>query len=847
MQHHAHFPEHALRAADQAVVRLFGDGERGPEPLRIALIGSYAPRSCGIATFTADIRAKLGEHCGEIRIDVYALDDGRGALVYADDIHVIRAETTDDYREAAQIINDRGTDVVWLQHEFGIYGGLDGGLIAELIDRVAAPVVTTFHTVLSAPSESQRAVVCHLLARCARIMVMSQQGRDLMVHIYHARPDSIEIIEHGAPDRPFGISDAARRKLGLAGHCVMTTFGLLGPDKGIEHVIAAMPAILQRHPEVIYRVLGATHPVLLARDGEAYRESLIALALALGVADNIHWDNRFIDGDELLEQLEAADIYITPYLNLAQSTSGTLSYAVALGKAVVSTPYVHARELLADGVGCLIEPRSSCAIAEAVIGLLDQPDELLAMQRRAHARGRRTVWPHFAQASAQLIRRTRAPLHRRAGALVPPGLGAVHAMSDATGMFQHAVGVVPDRRHGYCVDDNARALMLTSLVGSMSEDARLRWATAYAAFVHYAWNPDTRRFRNFMRFDRTWCETAGSDDSNGRSLWALGHTVECSPLADLREWALGLFDEAGVAMGLLHSPRAMAFAALGALAVLRTDPAHGAARAIVQHCGETLERLAQSERRGDWAWFEAVLGYDNPRLCQALIEGGMALGVQAWIDTGLATLIWISDQQTSAQGHFRPIGSESFGEGRASKPFDQQPLEAQAAIEAARSAWLATRDDRWLACAERAYAWFFGMNDRGVIMGDLATGRCRDGITPHGHNRNSGAESILAFQLGHYSLAALRRSGAHEPTTRTDLGDTDERPRPSPDAHSGAAAACGPRTGGAAPVSSWLAGDERTASPRAEPGGGCGGAERGASGPRVLHRPARFPEPSLAD
>jgi hypothetical protein len=291
----------------------------------------------------------------------------------------------------------------------------------------------------------------------------------------------------------------------------------------------------------------------------------------------------------------------------------------------------------------------------------------------------------------------------------------------------------------------------------------------------------------------------------------------------------------------------MAFAALGALAVLRTDPAHAAARALVQHCGDTLERLALRERRGDWGWFEAGLGYDNPRLCQALIEGGMALGMRTWIETGLTTLAWISAHQTSAQGHFRPVGSESFAEARASKPFDQQPLEAQAAIEAACSAWLATRDDRWLAVAERAYAWFLGVNDRGAIIGDLTTGRCRDGVTPRGHNRNSGAESILAFQLGHYSLAALRRACGLEPTTRTDLGDSDERPRASSDAHSGAAVARGPKAGGAAPVSSWLAGDERAAGPRAEPGARRGGAERGASGPRILHRPARFPEPSLAD
>lgn len=784
------FRNRAGAPAGNVVVRLFGEQRRTARPLRIALIGSYAPRSCGIATFTADIREKLALYFPEIHVDVYAMDDANPALTYSNDIRVIRSDSVPDYWQAAQLINERGTDVVWVQHEFGIFGGPDGAFVSELVDRIAAPVVTTFHTVLSAPSDGQRAVIDHLLTRCARIMVMSKHGRDLMERVYHARRDVIEIIEHGAPDRPFGTSAAAKARLGLSGHHVMTTFGLLGPDKGIEHVIAAMPAILQQHPDVVYRILGATHPVLLARESESYREKLMAQAQALGVADHIAWENRFLGIEELLEQLEASDIYVTPYLNLDQSTSGTLSYAVALGKAVVSTPYVHARELLADGVGCLIEPRSPEAIAQAVHGLLAHPDELHATQRRAYDRGRRTIWQHFAQASAQLINRTHTPSPGPVSHTVRPGLGAVFAMSDATGMLQHSIGIVPDRRHGYCLDDNARALMLINVADGLSEAERLRWSTTYAAFVQYAWNDDKRRFRNFMRFDRSWCEDVGSDDSNGRALWALGHCVEHSPLPEIREWAIELFDDVSAAMGMLPSLRSMTFAALGALSVLRTRHDHRAARDMVVHCCETLDRLVQGQRRPDWAWFEAVLGYDNPRLCQALIEGGMALLQQSWVTAGLETLDWISQCQTSAQGHFRPIGSESFDRSGEWTPFDQQPLEAQAAIEAAHSAWLATHDDHWIVLADQAYQWFFGGNDRGVILADLAAGRCRDGVTPRGRNHNSGAESILAFQLGHYSVSALLQSTLMETGTRKELGDTVAGRGPTPDAHSRTEAAC---------------------------------------------------------
>lgn len=799
------------------VVRLFGERGSRSEPLRVALVGSYAPRSCGIATFTADVREKLAAYFPEIRTDVYALDCEGSELVYDPDIHVIRAEHREDYCRAARAINESAADVVWVQHEFGIYGGPDGVLVNELIDRVAAPVITTFHTVLANPSAGQRAIVDHMISRCSRIMVMSRRGRDLMRTIYRARPDTIEIIEHGAPDRPFGTAEAAKARLGLAGRQVLTTFGLLGPDKGIEQAIAALPAIIEQHPGVIYRILGATHPVLLARDGERYREQLMDQAEALGVADHIVWDNRFLGIDDLLEQLEACDIYVTPYLNLAQSTSGTLSYAVALGKAVVSTPYVHARELLADGVGKLIEPHSPESIAEAVNELLASPQALLGLQQRAYERGRRTTWPHFAKASAQLIRAAHAPVPQSVSPLAVPGLGAVWAMSDATGILQHSVGVIPDRRHGYCLDDNARALMLMNVATGLSESEVLRWSTVYAAFVQYAWNGDRGRFRNFMRFDRSWCEDVGSEDSNGRALWAIGHTIEHNRLPELREWAQQLFRDAAEALATLASPRAMAFAALGSLCVLRADRGNTIARTIVKRCCDLLARLVDAERRPDWGWFEAVLGYDNPRLCQALIEGGTLLENDDWLAAGIETLEWISACQTSVQGHFRPIGSESFGDTREWKPFDQQPLEAQAVIEAVHSAWIATRDARWVAFAEQTYQWFFGANDRGVVLADLATGRCRDGVTPRGRNENTGAESILAFQLGHYSLSALLRTMRLANATRRELGDTVEGHGPQPDAHSGTETARGPVAGGAAALSSGLAGDDRAAKSRHEP------------------------------
>jgi glycosyltransferase involved in cell wall biosynthesis len=728
----------------------------------IAMIGTFAPRKCGIATFTKDIVDKLAEFHPEISVDIYALDDRANRQAYEGIAGLIDVTDRQAAMRAAREINASGVEAVWIQHEYGIYGGNEGELICDLVDRLAAPIILTPHTVLGEPSPAQERILKHLVERSSRIMVMSRHSRDVLAGRYHAPHSILEIIEHGAPDRPFGRQDQFKELLGLAGRHVLTTFGLIGPGKGLETMIAAMPAVLRRHPDTVYRIVGATHPQLVAKDGEVYREGLWELASQLGVSQAIDWDNRFLDTEELLEQLEACDIYVTPYPGMQQSTSGTLSYAVALGKAVVSTPYLHARELLANGVGLLVEPGSSASLAAAVISLLDDRDELAALQRRAYDKGRQTIWPRFAQAAAELIEKAVASAPAPSPVAATPGLGAVLAMSDATGIMQHSVGIVPDRLHGYCLDDNARALMLMNVAEGISPEQRMRWSMTYASFIQHAWNEDRRALRNFMSFDRTWCEESGSEDSNGRAFWTLGHTVELSPFEEMRDWAISWYDKVLPAARTMQSPRAAAFVMLGAAARLGIESEHVASRELLESGADMLCRILDRARRPDWLWFEVVVGYDNPRLSQALIEAGGACDRPDWTKAGLDTLEWIVEMQCSANGQFRPVGSESFGKAGSILPFDQQPLEAQAAIEACASAYRATGDSRWLAHAERAWRWFFGANDRGAVLADIASGRCRDGITPRGANENSGAESILAFQLSHYSMLALANSFGRE-------------------------------------------------------------------------------------
>ena len=723
--------------------------------LKIALISTYTPRKCGIATFTSDLVSQLAAYQPDIAASVYALDKPAQAGAYAPDAQWVDQDSRRAYVAAADAINASGVGAVWLQHEFGIFGGRDGELVLELVDCLAAPLIVTFHTVLSDPSDNQRRIVDHLVTRSSRIMVMSQHGRQLLIDRYGAPGDLIEVIPHGAHDRPFGREDAFKQPLGMAGKNVLMTFGLLGPGKGLEQVINALPAIVARHPDTVYRIVGATHPNLVASHGEEYREGLIAMADDLGVAGHIVWDNRFLDTGELLDQLEACDIYVTPYFNLQQATSGTLSYAVALGKAVVSTPYVHARELLSGGIGVLVEPNSSAAIATAVACLLDDRDLLAATKRRAYAAGRQTIWPAFAAAAGALARKAIVAPRKVAAAHQAPSLQAFTNMCDDTGMLQHSIGIVPDRRHGYCIDDNARALILVNHVRGLGEADRLARSSTFASFIQYAWNPELRTFRNFMSFNRGWCEEQGSEDSNGRTLWALGDTAVHSPSPELRAWAASWFNTALCALDPVGSPRALAFGMLGAAKILGIEPGHQAAQQLMSRGGDLLFRLLARSRRPDWAWFEAVLGYDNPRLPQALIAAGVALGREHWRAEGLATLAWIAERQTSAQGQFRPVGSNSFGLQYEQRPFDQQPLEAQAAIEACAAAYATDPAQRWTDHAKAAYDWFFGANDRGAVLVDLATGRCYDGVTPRGANQNTGAESILALQLAHVAYVRL--------------------------------------------------------------------------------------------
>ncbi|AWO92059.1 MULTISPECIES: glycosyltransferase family 4 protein [Bradyrhizobium] len=743
---------------------------------RIAVIGNSLPRRCGIATFTTDLHKAISMSRADLETSIVAMTDPGQAYDYPPAVAFqIKDGHIDDYMRAADFLNAGRFDIVCLQHEFGIFGGEAGAHILVLLSRLTMPVVTTFHTVLARPTAKQRAVVERIVDASSKVVVMANKGRELLRDVYLVPDDKIEVIAHGIPDVAFVGSDAAKARLGFAGKSVILTFGLLSPNKGIEVMIDAMPSIMKRCTDAVYVVLGATHPNLVRDQGEAYREGLMERVRELGIQDHVVFLDRFVDLATLLEFISMCDVYVTPYLNEAQMTSGTLAYSFGLGKPVVSTPYWHARELLTEGCGVLVPFGDAAAIGGEIANLLTDDVRRQAMSRRAYAASRMMTWECTAERYMSVFETARHGHRPRVFARsdmglpglrgpAPPDMQIGHflSMCDDVGLLQHAVHSVPDRAHGYCVDDNARALLLACALNNPGEQPLSEVLTArFAAFVQHAWNPDTGQFRNFMGFNRTWLEDRGSEDSHGRTLWALGEAARTDASPARRRWAAALFAQALSIAESFRSPRAWAFMLLGLDAYCSVAPDDLHAREVRHSLADRLMSCLASVETPDWVWFEEGLAYDNARLPQALMLAGMATQTPQYIDAGLRSLRWLMTQQTTAAGQFRPVGTSGFGEQRQHpRAFDQQPVEATATIAACLTAWRADGDAEWKAMATRAFAWFLGSNDLSVALVDPLTGSCRDGLHPDRANENRGGESVVCYLLGLAEMRQLARVNA---------------------------------------------------------------------------------------
>ena len=733
---------------------------------KIACIGNYTPRRCGIATFTTDLTEALASFYPYTAPFVVALNDQAG-YVYPERVRFqLEQENRHAYVEAAKELNSSMAEVVLIQHEYGIYGGGAGGYLLELLRRLEPPAVTTFHTILEHPTALQHDVLSEIAQLSARVVTMSARGHEFLQTVYGVPAEKIDFIHHGVPDVAFD-SSGAKAEFGLETRQVLLTFGLLSQNKGVETIIRALPDIVQDHPNVLYLILGATHPQVLRHEGERYRDSLKGLATELGVENNVRFDNMFVSHKALLRYLQAADIYVTPYLNREQITSGTLAYAVGMGKPVVSTPYWYAEELLADGRGVLVPFEDSATLHGELSDLLSNPARRDALHHKAYAFGRSMIWSESARQymeSAQntllAVGFTRSTARRDYPALC---LTHIETLSDDTGIFQHATYSVPNPDEGYTTDDNARALMLTTLAEARvavdaSELKRLqRLSHRYLSFLTYAYNPKARRFRNFAGYDRGWLETVGSENAHARALRALAWTQHHSRHIGLRGAAERLLKESIEITETFTSPRAWALTLLA----LCEGPVQQEYASLAATLAEKLSTLYKENKRANWHWFEDHLCYSNAKLAHALLTYAQMTGDREMLELALEALTWLSAAQRTSDGLFAPIGSARLWCRGEPKPlYDQQPIEAYASLGAYVTAYDITGDPTWQLEAKRALDWFFGANSVGLSLYNIATGGAYDGLHRGRVNENQGAESTLALWL-----AVLEYQFQDKPTT----------------------------------------------------------------------------------
>ena len=701
---------------------------------------------------------------------VLAMNDIPEGYKYAESVrYELWEDNLFDYERAANFLNQHNMDVINLQHEYGIFGGKWGKHILILLRNLNAPVVTTFHTVLEKPDEEQHRILREVARLSNRLVVMSERSRNNLLSVYGVSEQKIDLIPHGIHDIPFVDPGFHKDKFGAEGRFVLLTFGLLSRNKGIEYVIEALPQVIEQYPNLAYLVLGATHPHVVAWEGEAYRTSLQDRVRELGLEGNVLFYDQFVELKDLKEFIGAADIYITPYLNPEQDVSGALAYTVGAGKAVISTPYRYAEELLKDGRGFLVPFHDSKAIAEKVLFLLENEAERDSMRKRAYLYGRNMIWPMVAERYYETFdraRRQRINEHLRLSANdtqepaaeVPMlKLDHIERMTDETGMLQHAVYSIPNYNKGYTTDDNARALILSVQLEEIQDLLQVRVDSAslarvqelgsrYLAFLWHAFNPRENRFRNFMSYDRRWLEDIGSEDSHGRALWALGIVIADSKREGWQKTAGRLFDAAIASVADFTSPRAWAFALLGMHPYLRRYPGDRAVLTLQTLLTGRLLDLYRSNRTENWHWFEDEATYCNPALSQALLQIGQALKDEKALQVGLESLAWLVKIQQSEQGWIMPIGNQGFYQKDGQIPyFDQQPVEVYSLIGACLEAYRATHDLNWYQHASRAFEWFHGHNALGVPVVDRVTGGCCDGLHIDRLNENQGAESVLSY------------------------------------------------------------------------------------------------------
>ena len=743
-----------------------------PSNLQVAFVSTYVPRKCGIATFTHDLAYAVSHHMnaplGEgDRIKIVALND-QTKYDYPDEvIFEIRDQYITDYQEAANFLNLSPVDVVCLQHEFGIFGGEAGSNVLTLLEHLNKPVITTFHTILQKPSQIQLETVQNIGRNSSLLVVPARKGIELLQDIYGISPEKLVFIPHGTPDIPFLDPSFYKGQFEMEGRRVILTFGLLSPNKGIENMINALEPVVKEHPEMAYIMLGVTHPNVKRVHGEKYRISLQRMIREKGLENHVFLHNAYVSLEELKKYLIMSDIFVTPYLSQDQLSSGTLAYAVACGKVVVSTPYWYAQELLGDGRGVLVPFGDIEKLSKQISDLLSNEEKRNKLRKNAYQFGRGMIWNEVGRQYFEIFyqalrdygpEKTSAAVEVSRFSIPEVNFTHLRTLSDEVGIFQHAMFTTPDRRHGYTTDDNARALQVCVMNWELfKEESILPLLHRYLSFLSYAFDEKPGRFRNFFTYDRRWVdEGVNEEDCHGRVLYTLGYTMAYPPTDHISILANQMFNAALPTCQSFNSPRALAHVILGCRLYSRRFGGASDVRKMCEILSNHLMTLYSENSSDDWVWCEDIVTYDNACIPEALIVAGDWLGNRELLDQGVKSLEWLLNIQTAKEGHLSVIGNKKWykREGKKSA-FDQQPLEAAALVTACYNAYIITKDKKWLEEIRKSFYWFLGKNDHHEMLYDFTTGGCNDGLTSSGVNHNQGAESTLSWLTSLHHLMKL--------------------------------------------------------------------------------------------
>lgn len=734
--------------------------------MKTAFIGTYPPRECGIGTFTKNLfgamasKQKEGTD-GSQEAVVIAMDDQEESYNYPEEVQfTIRQEQQGDYVEAARFINLSGAKICILEHEFGIFGGQNGVYILPLLHRLEIPLIVTLHTVLKAPSYNERAILVEICKMANKIVVMTHKAVEFLTDVYNIPFAKIELIEHGVPDLKFN-NEMVKKEFRLETKKVLLTFGFISRNKGIETVIRALPAIVAKYPETIYIILGKTHPAVLRHSGEEYRIFLLRLIKNLQLEKHVLFLNEFIHQKELFKYLYASDIYITPYLNEAQITSGTLSYAIGAGAAVISTPYWHAAELLAEGRGRLFNFNDSDELTGILMDLLDHPDKLKGLRNKAHTYGKEITWPKIGL-KYNILAKAMLQQHEDRSSkketildplILPPFLlDHVRRMTDDTGIIQHAKFGIPNLKEGYCLDDNARALLMVLMAYKQKKlPLALTLSPIYLSYIHYMQNDDGT-FRNFLSFSRNFMDEVGSEDSFGRTIWSLGYLLANAPNDAYSQTGKEIFFDAAPNFEKLQSIRSIANTIIGISYYLKISPHDEGMTERLRALANKLVQQYSKHRTTNWHWFESMLTYDNAMLPLSLLHAAGILNDDIVTNTAMESMHFLSDI-TLKEGYLSVVGNENWYAQDAEKSmFAQQPLDALAMVLMFHQAFHFTKEKTYLNKLYTSFMWFLGENDLRMSLYDFETKGCCDGLESYGVNRNQGAESTLAYLISHLTL-----------------------------------------------------------------------------------------------